>query len=112
MHDYCGNWTGGSSHTRAPRGSCPAGWRPRYTNLVRAGKCRRLHFSPAIRRLRQFPMQIRVLFFGMLKDLLGRSSDTLDLPEGARVADVLSHYIRLAPSLQAMLPALALSVNQ
>ena len=57
-------------------------------------------------------MQIRVLFFGVLKDLLGRSSDTIDLPEGARVADVLSHYIRLAPSLQVMLPALALSVNQ
>jgi MoaE-MoaD fusion protein len=57
-------------------------------------------------------MQIRVLFFGMLKDLIGRSSDVIDLPEGARVADVLSHYTSHAPRLQSMLPALALSVNQ
>lgn len=57
-------------------------------------------------------MQIRVLFFGMLKDLVGRSSDTVDLPEGARVEDILSYYLRQVPRLQSMLPALALSVNQ
>src|ERR1039458_6006197 len=57
-------------------------------------------------------MQIRVLFFGVLKDLVGRSSDTVDLPEGARVEDVLSHYMRQVPRLQSMLPALALSVKR
>jgi molybdopterin converting factor subunit 1 len=57
-------------------------------------------------------MQIRVLFFGTLKDLLGRSSDTLELPEGATLKVVLSHYARQAPHLQALLPSLALSVNQ
>ena len=57
-------------------------------------------------------MQIRVLFFGVLKDLVGRSSDTLDLPEGARLQAVLSHYARQAPRFEAMLPSLALSVNQ
>jgi MoaE-MoaD fusion protein len=57
-------------------------------------------------------MQIRVLFFGVLKDLVGRSSDTVDLPEGARLEDLLSHYLRQVPRLQSMLPALALSVNQ
>jgi molybdopterin converting factor subunit 1 len=57
-------------------------------------------------------MQIRILFFGVLKDLAGRSSDTIDLPEGTRVKDVLSHYARQAPRLEAMLPSLACSVNQ
>jgi MoaE-MoaD fusion protein len=57
-------------------------------------------------------MQIRVLFFGVLKDLVGRSTDLVDLPEGSRVEDVLSHYLRQAPRLQSMLPVLALSVNQ
>ena len=57
-------------------------------------------------------MKIRVLFFGMLKDVIGRSSDSVDLPEGARVEDVLAHYARQAPRLEAMRPALALSVNQ
>jgi molybdopterin synthase catalytic subunit len=57
-------------------------------------------------------MQIRVLFFGVLKELVGRSSETIELPEGARVEAVLRHYSRQAPRFQAMLPALALSVNQ
>ena len=57
-------------------------------------------------------MQIRVLFFGVLKELVGRSSETIELPEGARVEAVLRHYSRLAPRFEALLPALALSVNQ
>jgi MoaE-MoaD fusion protein len=57
-------------------------------------------------------MQIRVLFFGVLKDLVGRSSDTLELPDGARLQTVLSHYACQAPRFAAMLPSLAVSVNQ
>ncbi|MBZ5547804.1 MAG: molybdenum cofactor biosynthesis protein MoaE [Acidobacteriia bacterium] len=57
-------------------------------------------------------MQIRVLFFGVLQELVGRSSDTIELPEGARVEAVLRHYSRQAPRFEAMLPSLALSVNQ
>jgi len=57
-------------------------------------------------------MQIRVLFFGALKDLVGRSNETLELPEGARVETLLSHYARQTPRFEDMLPALALSVNQ
>ncbi|MGA2001886.1 MAG: molybdenum cofactor biosynthesis protein MoaE [Terriglobales bacterium] len=57
-------------------------------------------------------MKIRVLFFGVLKDMVGRPSDSLDLPEGARVSDVLAHYAGEVPRLEGMLGALALSVNQ
>jgi len=57
-------------------------------------------------------MQIRVLFFGVLKDLVGRSADVVDLPEGARLRDLLSHYVHQAPRLEEMRAALALSVNQ
>jgi molybdopterin synthase catalytic subunit len=57
-------------------------------------------------------VQIRVLFFGVLKDLLGRSSDTLELAEGARVEAVLQHYSQQAPRFAGMLNSLALSVNQ
>ena len=57
-------------------------------------------------------MLIRVLFFGMLKDLVGQSTATVELPEGARVQDLLSHYAGQFPRLGEMLPALALSVNQ
>ena len=57
-------------------------------------------------------MKIEVRFFGVLKDLLGRADETLDLPEGVRVTEVLLHYARQAPRLEAMAPSLAISVNQ
>ena len=47
-----------------------------------------------------FPMQIRVLFFGVLKDLAGKPSDSLSLPETATLGDVLSHYERAIPRLK------------
>jgi len=100
MHDYGGNWTSRAPYARmVPKAGCPGGggtW-ARYTG--RRGQPRVL-------------MQIRVLFFGVLKELVGRSSETIELPEGARVEAVLRHYSPQAPRFEAMLPSLALSVNQ
>ena len=33
-------------------------------------------------------MKIGVLFFGVLKDLVGRAGETVDLPEGTRVREM------------------------
>ncbi len=57
-------------------------------------------------------MMIRVLFFGVLKELVGRSTDNIDLPDGARVEDVLAHYGRQVPRIESMRRSLAISVNQ
>ncbi len=57
-------------------------------------------------------MRVRVLFFGMLKEMLGKSAETIDLPEGACVADILKQYGSQIPCLKAVLPSLALAVNQ
>ena len=57
-------------------------------------------------------MQVRVLFFGQLKDLTGRASESLTLPEGATLSDLLAHYESGSPRLKALLPAVALSINQ
>jgi molybdopterin converting factor subunit 1 len=57
-------------------------------------------------------MRVRVLFFGVLKDLAGKSSDLLDLPEGASVREVLSHYASHAPRMRESLASLAVAVNQ
>jgi molybdopterin converting factor subunit 1 len=57
-------------------------------------------------------MRVRVLFFGVLKDWAGKASDTLDLHQGASVADLLAHYERQIPRLRESLPSLALAVNQ
>ncbi len=55
-------------------------------------------------------MQIRVLFFGMLKDLAGRASESLSLPEDATLGDVLQHYEQAIP--RDLMASLAMSVNQ
>ena len=57
-------------------------------------------------------MRVRVLFFGMLKELVGKPTDTLELPEGARVRDVLAHYEEQSPQLRPSLGSLAVAVNQ
>jgi len=57
-------------------------------------------------------MQVRVLFFGMLKDLTGRESESLSLTEPATLNDVVRHYEERVPGLKALLPAIALSINQ
>lgn len=57
-------------------------------------------------------MRVRVLFFGVLKDLAGQSGEFLDLPEGALVRDVLAHYESRAPGFNKSLASLAVAVNQ
>lgn len=57
-------------------------------------------------------MEIRVLFFGMLKDVCGRSADSVTLRPGATLADVLDYYQERIPRLKNLLPSIAMSVNQ
>jgi MoaE-MoaD fusion protein len=57
-------------------------------------------------------MRVRVLFFGGLKELAGKSSDLLELPDGALVRDVLAHYLAQVPRLKESLASLAVAVNQ
>lgn len=57
-------------------------------------------------------MQVRVLFFGMLKDLAGRATDSLSLPENATLGDLLTHYEKHIPRLREFMASMAMSVNQ
>jgi molybdopterin synthase catalytic subunit len=57
-------------------------------------------------------MQVRVLFFGILKDFAGRSSDDLSVPDHATVRDVVDQYRSRIPSLNTMLDSIAISVNE
>jgi molybdopterin converting factor subunit 1 len=57
-------------------------------------------------------MRVRVLFFGILKEMAGRPSDEIDLPEGSSVADVLRRYEGEIPRLKESLSSLAMAVNQ
>lgn len=57
-------------------------------------------------------MQIRVFFFGVLKDVVGANQDELEMPEGSSVADVLARYEVRFPKLRESVPSMALAVNQ
>jgi molybdopterin synthase catalytic subunit len=57
-------------------------------------------------------MRVRVLFFGVLKDMVGKALDAIELPDGASVRDVLARYESQFPNLKRSLPSLAVAVNQ
>jgi len=57
-------------------------------------------------------MLIRVLFFGVLKDLAGRPQEALELPDGSTVEAVLVHYQGKLPGLKGYAASLAISVNE
>ena len=57
-------------------------------------------------------MQIKVLFFGQLKDICGHAEARLELPEGATVKHVFDHYATLYPRLAGLAGSTVLARNQ
>lgn len=57
-------------------------------------------------------MRVRVLFFGLLKDVAGQNSDSVTLPDGATVAELLANYEQQFPRLKQYRSSLAVSLNQ
>jgi molybdopterin converting factor subunit 1 len=53
-----------------------------------------------------------MLFFGVLREMVGKSVDLIDLPEGASVRDAIAAYELQFPRLKESLSSLALAVNQ
>jgi len=57
-------------------------------------------------------MQVRVLFFGVLRDMAGQSAEVLSLSEPATLNDVLRHYQASIPGFNTVGRSLAISINQ
>jgi MoaE-MoaD fusion protein len=57
-------------------------------------------------------MRVRVLFFGVLKDLAGKSADEIELRDGASAGDLLAYYAHSIPQIKASLASAAVAVNQ
>jgi len=57
-------------------------------------------------------MRVRVLVFGVLKDLISQPSGELDLPDGATVAVLLDHYRHRATGNGSIWSSLAVAVNR
>ena len=57
-------------------------------------------------------MRLRVLFFGMLKDLVGRPAEEIELPDPADVRSVFERYASLHPRLRELAPSIVAARNQ
>ncbi len=57
-------------------------------------------------------MQIRVLFFGLLKDFANPAEETVELPEGATIESLFAHYVAKMPQLEGLAGSIALARNQ
>ena len=62
-------------------------------------------------------MQVHILLFGALKDVLARETgsqnmETMDLPDGATVADFLRRFMVEAPEMEKFSGSLAVAVNR
>jgi molybdopterin synthase catalytic subunit len=57
-------------------------------------------------------MQVKLLFFATLKDIVGSRELAVDLPEGATVGDVLTRLETTYPRIQAYRPIMLTAVNE
>jgi MoaE-MoaD fusion protein len=57
-------------------------------------------------------MRVKVLFFGMLKDIVGRMEEQVDLAPGAQLSTVFDHYAAQFPRLRDMAGSIVMARNQ
>lgn len=57
-------------------------------------------------------VRVRVLFFGVLRDITGMREDSISLDDGSRLGTVYDHYAARFPRLQGMSSSLVLALNQ
>ena len=57
-------------------------------------------------------MRVRVLFFGQLKEIVGRGEEYAELPDGARLEDLFAGYGQRYPKLAGFRSSVVASVNQ
>ena len=57
-------------------------------------------------------MSIRILFFGVLRDIVGQREDRLEVPVGGLLGSVFEHYAARFPRLKEMSSSIVLARNQ
>ncbi|MBZ5591863.1 MAG: molybdenum cofactor biosynthesis protein MoaE [Acidobacteriia bacterium] len=56
-------------------------------------------------------MRVKVLFFGMLKDIVGSAEEQLNVAEGAQLENIFDHYAGRFPRLREMASSIVLARN-
>lgn len=57
-------------------------------------------------------VQVRVLFFGVLRDITGMREDSINIEDGSRLGTVYEHYAARFPRLKDVSSSLVLALNQ
>ena len=57
-------------------------------------------------------MRVKVLFFGMLKDIVGGGEEELDLPPDTRLENIFDHYAGRFPRLKDMAGSIVIAKNR
>jgi molybdopterin converting factor subunit 1 len=58
-------------------------------------------------------MQIRLLYFASVRDLVGKPEEQLDLPDAVRsVSELLKHLQAIHPTLQGRLASVRVALNE
>src|SRR5262245_36552201 len=79
---------------------------------MKAGRC---FYETRLTRKQSDTMtsvRIRVLFFGMIRDVVGLREDSLDVPAGASLGSVFEQYAGRFPKLREMSASTVLALNQ
>ena len=56
-------------------------------------------------------MHVKVLFFGMLKDIVGRAEEQIEVPDGARLGLIFDRYAGEFPRLKGLAGSIVLASN-
>ena len=57
-------------------------------------------------------VRVKVLFFGMLKDIVGRSQDIVEVADGERIGSLFDRYARQFPRMEEMASSIVLACNR
>ena len=57
-------------------------------------------------------MRVKVLFFGQLKDIVGRAEESLEMEDGSVLQSLFDHYSRQFPKLEKMSGSIVMALNQ
>jgi len=55
---------------------------------------------------------VKVLFFGQLKDIVGRAEESLEMEDGSVLQSLFDHYSRQFPKLEKMSGSIVMALNQ
>jgi molybdopterin synthase catalytic subunit len=57
-------------------------------------------------------VRVKVLFFGQLKDIVGRSEDAIELEEGTRLSSIFKHYAGRFPRMHDLEHSIVMACNR